>query len=210
MIATELILGEQRVLLQNISWDCFENLLSELGETRGTRLIYDGGLLEIMSPLMNHEHSNRLIERLIYILAEHLDLNLKSVGSMTCKRPDLTKAVEPDSSFYIENEPLVRSKTKIDLTQDPPPDLVIEVEYTNSAVNKLQLYAAISVPEIWRYNGEELFIYCLEGKEYIEQENSPTFASIPVKEIPRFIKQSQEIGEQKVSKDFRNWLKDLP
>ncbi len=209
MIETELILGEQRVLLQNISWDGFENLLSELGETRGTRLIYDGGVLELMSPLMNHEHSNRLLDNLIGILAEYLDLNLKSVGSMTCKRPDLAKAVEPDSIYYIKNEFLVRNKNKIDLTQDPLPDLVIEIEYTNSTVNKLQIYAAIGVPEIWRYNGEQLFIYCLEGKEYVERENSPIFIPIPVKEIPRFLQQSQEIGEQKVKKVFRNWLRDL-
>ena len=96
-----------------------------------------------MSFLINHQHSNKIIARLIYTLGENLDLNLKSVGSMTCKRRDLVKVVESKSSFYIQNELLARSKTKIDLTQDPPTDLVIEVEFTNSPVNKLQLYAAI-------------------------------------------------------------------
>lgn len=208
MVATTLVLGEQRVLLQNVSWQLFEYLLAELGEVRASRLAYDQGMLEIMAPLMPHESSNRLIERLIIVLVEELNLNVKSVGSMTCKREDLERGAEPDSSYYIQNELLVRSKEEIDLKQDPPPDLVLEVEYSKSALNKLQLYAAMGVPEFWRYNGSSLRIYRLEAGQYVQCENSPTFAPIRTSEIPRFLQQSKEIGEMGVKKAFRIWVKE--
>jgi Uma2 family endonuclease len=208
MVTTTSVLGEQRVLLQNVSWQLFEYLLAELGEVRASRLAYDQGMLEIMSPLMPHESSNRLIERLIIVLVEELNLNVKSVGSMTCKREDLGRGAEPDSSYYIQNELLVRSKEEIDLNQDPPPDLVLEVEYSKSALDKLQLYAAMGVPEFWRYDGSSLQIYQLKAGQYIKCDNSPTFAPIRTSEIPRFLQQSKEIGEMGVKKAFRAWVKE--
>ena len=104
------ILGEQRVLLKNISWQLFESLLDAMGEDRASRLAYDRGVLEIMSQLMPHEHIKRLIEQCVEILVDELNINIKSVGSMTCKREYLERGIEPDSGFYIQNEPLVKSR----------------------------------------------------------------------------------------------------
>ena len=136
-----------RVVLNNISWQTFETILTEMGEDRATRLAYDRGRLEIMTPLMPHESNKRLVEKIIGALAEELQLNLRSAGSLTCKRPDLQRGVEPDSCFYIQNEPLIRQKRDIDLTIDPPPDLAIEVDYTSASVDshlapgKLNVYS---------------------------------------------------------------------
>ena len=112
----------QRVTLHNISWQTFETILAEMGEDRASRLAYDRGTLEIMTPLMPHEHNNRLLDHLIVVLALELNLPLKSAGSLTCKRQDLLLGGEPDSCFYIQNEPKVRNKRDIDLATDPPPD----------------------------------------------------------------------------------------
>ena len=140
-------------------------------------------------------------------MCEELNLNLRSTRSLTLKREDLDRAAEPDNSYYIENEPLIRNKTNIDLTEDPPPDLIIEIEYSSSAMNKLQLYAAIEVPELWRYNGKELFIYKLENSKYLQCENSPIFEAINIKEIPTFLEKQKKIGEIAMVKEFRSWLK---
>ncbi|HLO87547.1 MAG TPA: Uma2 family endonuclease, partial [Nostocaceae cyanobacterium] len=83
----------QRVLLENISWQTFETILTEIGHNRSTRLAYDQGKLEIMTPLMPHEHNKRLIEKLVDNLAEELNLNLKSTGSITCKREGIIRGV---------------------------------------------------------------------------------------------------------------------
>lgn len=198
---------EQRIILQNISWRLFENLLAELGENRAARLAYDQGVLEIMSPLMPHEHSKRLIERLIETLCEELDLNIKSVGSMTCKREDLQRGIEPDSGFYIQNEPLVRQREELNFPQDPPPDLMLEVDFSSSSLNKEPIYLALGIPEIWRYAGSKLTIKHLQQGQYIQLDYSPTFANLPLIVIPQFLHQSSEIGEVGGIKAFRTWVK---
>ena len=202
------VIGEQRILLQHLCWQTFENLLAELDETRSSRLTYNQGRLEIMAPLSAHENANRLIEVLIGILVEELDLEIKRTGSLTCKRHDLKQGAEPDSCYYIQHEALVRDKDKIDLNEDPAPDLVVEIEYTLSALPKLPIYAALNVPELWRYDGEQLFVYQLVGQEYVRCQNSPTFAPIKVVEIPRFLRESRRLGEVKMAKIFRQWVRE--
>jgi Uma2 family endonuclease len=178
-----------------------------MGNHRATRLAYNQGTLEIMTPLMPHEHNKRLIEKLIDNLAEELNLNIKSTGSVTCKRQDLAKGVEPDSSFYIQNEPIMRNKQTLDLTQDPPPDLIIEVDYTSASLDRLPIYLALGVPEVWRYDHPIMQIYQLSHGVYIPCDVSPTFANLPLNtEIPRFLAQSLEIGEIPMIRAFRTWL----
>ena len=197
----------QRVILKNISWQTFETILTEMGEDRVSRLAYDHGTLEIMTPLLPHEHNNRLIHNLIVALAEELNLNLKSVGSLTCKRPDRMRGVEPDSGFYIQNEPLVRNNKEIDLATDPPPDLVVEVDFTSSSLDRLPIYADIGVPELWRYDEPVIQIYQLLEGQYIPCTLSPTFANLPLTEIPRFLEESLKIGEIPMLRAFRAWVR---
>ncbi|HLP89291.1 MAG TPA: Uma2 family endonuclease [Nostocaceae cyanobacterium] len=197
-----------RVILENISWQTYETILAEIGNHRTTRLAYDQGILEIMTPLMPHEHNKRLIEKLIDNLAEKLKLNLKSTGSITCKRQGLSRGVEPDSSFYIQNEPLVRNKQNLDLNQDPPPDLVIEVDYKSASVDRMPIYRDLGVPEIWRYDQPVMEIYQLQAGVYIPCNVSPTFFNLPLTtEIPHFLAQSLEIGEIPMIQAFRTWLR---
>ncbi|MGK7876134.1 MAG: Uma2 family endonuclease [Xenococcaceae cyanobacterium] len=102
----------------------------------------------------------------------------------------------------------MRDRNRIDLACDPPPDLVLEVEYSKSSVNKLRLYASMGVPEFWRYNGRELLVYRLESEQYVLVENSPTFGNIPVREIPRFLEQGKQIGEVAMTRAFRTWVRE--
>jgi len=199
--------AEQRVLLQNISWQTFKTMLAEMGNNRSSRLAYDNGTIEIMTPLMPHENSNRLIEMFVGVLCEELGLEIKRAGSLTMTRDDLERGAEPDSSYYIQNESLVREKENIDLTSDPPPDLVLEVEYSKSKIDKVQLYASMGVPEFWRYNGTVLRIYRLENGEYKECGTSPTFTPVSVTEIPRFIQESRKVGEIACTRAFRAWVR---
>lgn len=201
------VLAEERVVLQNVTWQLYELMLAQLGENRSVRLAYDQGILELMSPLMPHERSKRLLEKLIDIVLEELDIPAVSVGSMTCKREDLGRGSEPNSGYYIQNEPLIRHRETVNLEEDPPPDLVLEVEYSRSAVNKLKLYAAMGVPEFWRYNGKTLRIYQLCGQEYVQQENSLTFSPILVTEFPQFMQEAKDIGEVSMMKKFRTWVR---
>ncbi|MEH2291457.1 Uma2 family endonuclease [Nostoc sp.] len=198
--------AENRVLLHNISWQTFKIMLAEMGSERNSRFAYDNGTIEIITPQIPHENSNRLIEVFVGVLCEELGWEIKRAGSLTLTRDDLQRGAEPDSSYYIQNEALVRDKENIDLATDPPPDLVLEVEYSRSAIDKLRLYAAMRVPEFWRYNGSVLRVYTLAGGQYSEVETSPTFAPVAVKEIPRFIQEAKNNGEIATTRAFRVWV----
>ncbi len=158
MIATS-ILAEQRTVLQNISWETFETLLAETGEHRGSRFAYECGTLEIMSPLIEHESYKSSFGNLIVVLAEELGIEIESAGSTTLKLKSANRGIEPDNCYYIQNEIAFRGKQKLDLTTDLPPDLAIEIDITNSSISKLDIYFALGVPEIWRYNGRVLQFY---------------------------------------------------
>jgi Uma2 family endonuclease len=203
-------IAEQRVILSNVSWQTFEQLLKELGDKRATRLAYNEGLLEIMSPLGPHENSNRFIESLIGASADELNLNLKRFGSLTLKREKKLKGAEPDSCYYIQNEPLVRSKQEIDLDNDPPPDLALAIDITSGSLDKRPIYAAIGVPELWRYNGKklEVFVLQLSNQDYQQVNQSPTFPWMPLDVIPRFIRQSLIDGETATLRAFRAWMRE--
>ncbi|MBA3920376.1 MAG: Uma2 family endonuclease [Nostocaceae cyanobacterium] len=199
--------AEQRTVLHNISWETFEALLRDTGEDRGYRFAYDCGILEIMTPLFEHENPKIQFDRLIFALAEILEVEIKSAGSMTLKRQDLKQGLEPDNCYYIQHEPAVRGRLELDLQTAPPPDLAIEIDITSSSVNKSGIYSALGVPELWRYNGRYLNFYQLVEGQYSECEFSIAFPIISSKEISRFIEQSKSVSEIALLKSFRSWMR---
>lgn len=195
-------------MLQNISWQTFEALLRETGSDRGTRFAYDCGTLEIMTPLYEHEKPKIQFDRFIFALAEELEIEIKSAGSMTLKRENVNRGIEPDNCYYIQTEPTVRGRQELNLETDPPPDLAIEIDITSSSVNKFGIYLALGIPELWRYNGRDLKLYQLAEGQYVECEFSTAFSLISVTEMSRFIEQSKTIGEIALLKSFRAWFTD--
>ena len=127
-------LPEKRVSL-HVDWDAYQTICTTLGEHRSAHLTYHNGILEIMTPLEAHENSSGLIGQFIEILTEELNLNIKSMESTTLARSGLKAGAEPDQGYYIANEPLVRGKI-VNLSVDPPPDLVVEVDITHTDIDK--------------------------------------------------------------------------
>lgn len=207
-MTTTLTQAANRFLLKNISWQTYEALLKDVESQPGLRLTYDQGILEIMTPLAPHERNSRLIGRLVEALTEELNIEICSLGSLTCKREDLARGLEPDECYYIQNEPVIRSLEQIDLNQDPPPDLAIEIDITSSSINRLALYASLGVPEVWRYDGSRLIIYQLEGGEYRVCDRSSTFPLITSSEIIRFLELRKTTGETTLIRLFREWVRN--
>jgi Uma2 family endonuclease len=140
MTATLIQPPPNAVLLKNISWHTYENLLKELEQQPGLRLTYDRGLLEIMTPLDPHEKYKELLGNLVEAVTDELDIDICSLGSRTCNRADLERGLEPDKCYYIQNEYLVWNKEQINLNEDPPPDLALEVDVTSSSLNRLEKF----------------------------------------------------------------------
>ena len=201
-------IAEQRTVLHNISWETFETLLAETGEDRGSRFAYEDGNLEIMTPLFEHENPKIQFDRFILILAQELEIEIRSAGSTTLKRRIAKRGIEPDNCYYIQNELAIRGKETLDLETDPAPDLAIEIDITSSSVNKLGIYSALGIAELWRYNGQDLKFYQLREGQYVECEFSIAFPIVSVSDISRFIQQSKTIGEIALLKSFRAWVRD--
>jgi Uma2 family endonuclease len=201
---TEQIRGEKRVTFYHLSWLSYQQILQAIGENNCAHLFYDRGTLEITMPLEEHEFYRELIGLFIRILVVELGLKIKSMGSTTLAREDLERGAEPDNAYYIQNQAKVLGK-RINLTEDPPPDLVVEVDITHTDINKLALYARLGVPELWRFNGQIWRIYRLEKGVYQEGEFSPTFPLVPKTKLYEFLGTAKE-DEVRAEKNLRSWL----
>lgn len=197
----------QRVLLKDISWQEFEAILEDLGEHRGSRVAYDKGTLEIMTPLPEHETGKVLIGNFIEALLEELDIEFWCLGSTTFKNQLMQQGIEPDNCFYIENEAAVRGKDRLDLTKDPPPDLALEIDVTSRT--HPSIYEKLGVLELWRFEKGKLKINVLQNGRYVESDTSPHFPNLPVKEvIPQSLDRCKIQGRNKTMKAFRAWVKE--
>jgi len=183
--------NERRVTLTGISWSGYQQILQALPETRGARLIYDGGFLEITMPSEFHESSSEWIGIFVRVLVGEMGLKLKSLRSTTLNREDLNRGAEPDCAYYIQNQSQVAGRN-VDLTCDPPPDLVVEVDITHSDIDKNRLYGAMGIPELWRYDGQTWRIFRLQGTAYEECDRSPTFPSVAKEELYRFLADARQ------------------
>ena len=195
----------QTVVLDGVSWQEFEAILEDLGESRGSRVAYDRGKLEIMTPLPEHEVNKEYISDFVKILLEELDIEFCPLGSTTFKNQSMFKGIEPDSCFYIQNEATVRGKDRLDLTV-PPPDLALEIDITNRT--HLEIYQSLGVPELWRYERGKLQILLLVDGKYIESESSSNFPNFSLLQaIPKYLTQCRTEGRNKGVKAFRSWVK---
>ena len=183
-------IGERRLAFHNVNWQTYQDIVKALGD-RPVRINFDGNRLEIVMPLELHEFARAMFDQFVRILVMELGLNIKTMGSTTLSRQDLTRGAEPDNAYYIQNQPLVKGRN-VDLSKDPPPDLVVEVDITHTDINKLELYASLGVPELWRYDGQVWRIYTLKDGRYQEIENSPTFPRVPKSWLYEFLVAARE------------------
>ena len=199
--------GEQRVLLRGVGWDGYQTLLKLVGD-QPVRLTYSRGNVELMSPLSKHERNKSLLGRLVEILTEELEIPMMSAGSTTLNREDLDQGIEADEAFYLGDLSRVRDPDRIDLDLDPPPDLAIEVEISKSSVNRLGIYGALRVQEIWRFDGRMLTILDRQDDGTYRSVNlSGDFPWISLDEITRFLVEEDTRDETLWARRFRAWVR---
>ncbi|QKD83615.1 Uma2 family endonuclease [Thermoleptolyngbya sichuanensis A183] len=196
-----------RVLLHNISWEQFERLLEDLGDRRSARIAYDNGTLEIMTPLPEHEYFKEVIGNAVKDMADELALNYESYGSTTWRDRLQRAGLEPDNCFYFQNEPAVRGRTNLDLRQDPPPDLALEIDITNKSLDRFPIYARLRVPELWCYDDGNLKIYHLQSGDYAEAERSLALPQLPIRELPQIIEVHRSEGRRALRQAIRQWAR---
>jgi Uma2 family endonuclease len=193
------------IILSDLTWADYETLLAERGETRRIKFSYFDGKLEVISLSQRHENPKMLLANLVSVLAEELDLMLVPIGSMTLKREIEHLGTEPDDCYYIAHAPQVAGK-EIDLKNDPPPDLAVEIDVSRPSLNKFPIYSGMGIPELWLFDGQKLRIYQLSGRQYNEVPNSPQFAFVSAEVITEHLQLGRVTDIVKMRKTFRAWV----
>ncbi len=195
------------LVIPQFSWDDYERLLEDLRNRPHLRVTYDHGRVEIMSPLPEHEEYGRFIDDLVRVLANTFKVKVQKYGAATWKKQSLDRGVEPDCCYYVANAVRVIGKREFDLEIDPPPDVVVEIDITNESITKFPIYAALSVPEIWRYDGKSLQFYELAGDNYREVSQSRSFARLTPAMLAAALEQSKIDGQDAALDAFRrHWI----
>lgn len=197
------------IVWKDVSWDFYRAMLREFDE-RPSRINYDRGTLEIMTLSLEHESYKTVIGLMMGLLALHMKMRVKHGGSTTLKRLTKKKGLEADQCYWVANEPVVRTKKRIDLRTDPPPDLVIEIDVMHSVVNREKIYAALGVPEMWVLNRDgKLAAFLLEQGAWQPIESSRSFPFLRVADLNPFVARIGVDDDTSVLADFAEWLRGI-
>jgi Uma2 family endonuclease len=199
-------MGESRVLLPNISWALFQEIADARGD-RLPRLTYVDGALELMSPSYRHDDLAFKIGVFVMMVARGLDRTCRGAGSTRWERAGLEVSKEPDGCFYLENEPIIRGLRDVDLAIHPPPDLAIEVEISRPLRDALRVYAALGVPEVWRFDGHTLQFLHLEEGVYHRRAVSRAFPMLGEEEAVAKLILGDTMEQGAWSQDVETWAR---
>jgi Uma2 family endonuclease len=199
----------QRFVLHGVNWQTYEKVLEAFAD-RAVRITYDRGSLELMSPLQIHEVCKRCLGLLLAILSNELKIPIKGLASTTFRRRDQDRGLEPDECFYVGRLDRIRDWHAVDPTVDPPPDLAIEVDITRSCLDRLGIYAALGVPEIWRFDGESWHIHCLGADQTYEvRPHSLVLPFVHLSEIIPFMEQyAAGLGDGELMDLLCRWVRE--
>lgn len=193
-----------RIVLRDISWERYVELRDNPAQRR-IRMTFLSGKLTLMSPSRVHERLKELLAQFVRVWAEVHELPLSSAGSTTLRSPELMAALEPDSAFYLQHAPQMTGRDDFDPAVDPPPDLAIEVDVSSSSLGRLPIYGALGVPEVWRCDGENLFVHVLNDGKYRTQPASPALPGLSMEVLQAFLSRRTQDDEITLIREFRTW-----
>ncbi len=179
-------------------WQDYQALSQQLGDRSFPRIKYRPGEILLMAPLPEHGRDASLLADIAKVLLDHLEQRYDSFTPITMSLPSVS-GIEPDFCFYIENWKSVVGKSRIDWLNDPPPDLVIEVDVTS--YTNVNDYLPYKVPEVWLLKNKQLSVYRLQGENYAITESS-YFPN--VREI---VRQCLQIANEQTTSEAIRWLR---
>ena len=201
------------VTFHDVSWDEYEELLEQVGEAPGLRISYDNGSLQVMTISSEHEKYAFFINSLIAGIRLRLRMNILAFGSATMRKRKRKKGNEPDACFYEQTASVIGNRIQLDFETDPPPDIAVEIDVHHESRSKFPIYAALGVPEIWRYDGKAMTIYLLakaaadiDASLYFEQETSAALPILSAQILTETIERMRRDGELNALLAFDEWL----
>ena len=202
---------KQRFLMVGEPWRGYERCLKFIGERRNIRITYDRGVLEVVTLTYEHERARHILTLLMGIWIDERRVGMRGGGSTTFTRRDLERGLESDGCYWIANQARLRGVRRVDLRRDPPPDLVIEIDVTNSSVPRMPIYAALGVQEVWRVKGATLAFYILQlDGSYLETPISQALPPLVPDALAKFLALTDELDDAAILCQFTDWVRQLP
>ncbi|HET6249282.1 MAG TPA: Uma2 family endonuclease [Tepidisphaeraceae bacterium] len=206
---TEIHDERQHLVLTGVSWAYYEQTLKEIGN-QPIRVAFLDGVMELMSPLPQHEGPKKAIASLVVLMAVERQIPLKSLGSSTFRREQKAAGSEPDECFYFNEIDSVRGMKRFDPAVHRAPDLWVEVDVLNPSVPREPIYARLGVPEVWRYEHNRLTVRLLTASGiYADSATSAVFPFLPMAEFAAFIPKMIDGDELTTLTEFRQWVGGL-
>jgi Uma2 family endonuclease len=201
--------GDQRVVLRGVGWKGYLTLLRLRGEGPRPKVVYLDGDVHLMSPDFTHERDAERLGYFVMVVVEELDIPCVVAGQTTFRRRKKRGGAEGDKPFYLANEARVRGKKKLNLRQDPPPDLAVEAVNTDEADAAVEVWRRFGVPEVWVYDADALHILALQANgRYAERVQSMAFPFLSAAEVFGWVSRPQVGSETDWIKELRRWVRE--
>ncbi len=200
---------EDQVLHLRMSWEAYVALAENLALDRNhARLTYDGEILEIMSPGRKHELIANILSSMLAAVTLEWEVPLTNVGAVTFEGK--RRGFEADKGYYVGHPAIwARDAAKIDLSIEPPPDLLVEVDITDRSTDKQELYAGLGVRELWWYRIHEFRAFALVDGAFRRIEQSSVIAGLPIAEVASRLQSDQAKNDiVAFTKSWHQWLRD--
>jgi Uma2 family endonuclease len=194
------------VTFRGVSWEEYEDLLEQVGEASGLRISFDSGTLTVMTLSTEHENYAWFIGRLVSVISLRLRINIRFFGSATMRKRKKSQGKEPDACFYVQTADALGNRIHLDFEVDPPPDIAVEIDVHHDSRSRFSIYAALGVPELWRYDEHELTIYWLQGDDYVIASQSLALPLLTSQVLTEFLTRLRDEGEFHALLAFDEWL----
>jgi Uma2 family endonuclease len=175
--------GDQRVVINNVSWDEYDKLRELFDERPGVRMTYLKGALEIMVPSPEHERRKTIIARLIEAYADLFEIDLNGFGNATYRRRAAERGLEPDECYVLG------------VAEKPVPDIAIEVVLSHG-IDKLEVYRGLGVLEVWSFEHGRFTVHALEGQAdgatYVSHERSKLLPGLDLTLVASFVSRENQ------------------
>jgi Uma2 family endonuclease len=203
--------SDKRVVIIDVTWDDYERLVEQIGESRNCRVAFDGEDIEMMTLGPFHERQKSLLDWFIMIVASELKVERQPMGSTTWKRKKLKRAIESDVCYYFDPAKLAAAAAAAhsdDIELYPNPDLVAEVDISPPRIDRPGIYAALGVPEFWRVRNNAVSIEQLgPGGKYIAVSRS-RFLRVRAEDVTRWVFSEDSSSLVAWEERLRQWVRD--
>jgi Uma2 family endonuclease len=201
---------QQHIVLRGVSWSYYEQTLNEIGN-QPIHVAFLDGVMELMSPLPEHERPKKAIANLIVVLAMERRVPMSSFGSTTFRREEKSAGSEPDECFCFNDLDAIKGMQRFNPLLHRPPDLWVEVDILSPSVPREPICARLGVPEIWRYSHDGMTVRLLTpAGVYADSATSVAFPFLPMAAFADFIGKMLDGDEVPTLLEFREWLRGLP